>query len=315
MATKQYIVIKNTIKSNIVDDLIKLFFYNGFYLFGGCVRDYIMAKKKFYPHDFDIGVDNIEDAKSMLIKTLQFSFDITTEDAIGRNFDTVHSKMILIHRHITSTEPLQFIIDISHKNVIGSNLDFDVNGIYMPSLKTFTIAESVNDISFMDIVNNINKKKFKILKSYQLQGLRSNGIVSNSVKLIEFVKMMERTTKMLTRGWKINDQKLEDIFKPCLIKEMHDDGFCNICSADYNQYELELHCCQQIICFSCALEHIKARFSNSTICCPYCRGDPFGWKTNYNSNIDSDLPDLIDIGDSLRLEYNFPELSSMHEVD
>lgn len=284
MSIKQQIAFKNTIKYSIVDDLIALFFQNKYHLFGGCVRDYIIATKKFYPIDFDIGVDNVEKAKSMLMSKLEFTFDINHYDVKDKDLRLIHSKMILTHKHIDSSEPLEFIIDISHKSVIGSNIDFDVNSIYMPSHQTFSIIDSMGNIPLMDILNNINRRKFRILKTFHRPTISriTEGITVNSTKLIEFIKIMDRTAKMLNRGWKLYHQKIEDVFDPCLIKELPSDktnGICNICSSEYKQYELELNCCHQFICFTCALEHIKARFSNSNIFCPYCRGDPFGWGT------------------------------------
>jgi hypothetical protein len=281
MSVRQDLVVKTTIKAQLVDALIALFFEKGYIIFGGCVRDYILTKKKYYPMDFDIGVDSVYDANKTIKDALKFSFEIMDVDS-----HQTHSKMILTHKHLKSTEPLEFIIDISERNVIGSNLDFDVNGIYMPDAYTFKIPRTIN-ISLMSIVNNINKKKFRILKAYKPPNVaRIQDIASNSAKVCEYVKMMDRTVKMLNRGWTLNKQNLEDIFVPCLIKKTCDieEKICFICSTDYRQYELELDCCKKVMCFPCALNHVKARYSNSEIMCPYCRGDPFGWKTNGGNN-------------------------------
>src|SRR5271166_36355 len=123
MSVRQDLVVKTTIKAQLVDALIALFFEKGYIIFGGCVRDYILTKKKYYPMDFDIGVDSVYDANKTIKDALKFSFEIMDVDS-----HQTHSKMILTHKHLKSTEPLEFIIDISERNVIGSNLDFDVNG-------------------------------------------------------------------------------------------------------------------------------------------------------------------------------------------
>lgn len=287
MSVEERAVRQGSAKHKLVDALIKLFFENGFIIFGGCVRDYIIPKYKLYPIDFDIGVDDINEAKTIIINTLYFSFDIEEEN-IENDGEINHSKLELIHKFSSTKKPIKLSIDISLKKVIGSNLDFDVNSIYMTNDRSFHLVDSIQFNSLTEIINNINRKKFRILKTYKkpMQTRREIGINESSKKLIEYVKIMERTSKMLSRGYKLSDQILEEIFEPCLIKKIDNltnncdvCNICNICASNFRPYELELYCCKQIICFSCVLNHIKGRYGNTDIFCPYCRGDPFGWKT------------------------------------
>ncbi len=286
MSVEERTIRRGSIKHKLVDALIKLFFENGFTLFGGCVRDYIIPKNKLYPVDFDIGVDNIDEARTIITSALLFSFDIE-EDNTENNGEINHSKLKLIHKFSSDKKPIKFCIDISFKRVIGSNLDFDVNSIYMTNDRSFHLVDSLEYNSLTEIIDNINHKKFRILKTYKkpMRTRTQIGINKSSKKLIEYIKMMDRTSRMLSRGYKLCDQKLEEIFEPCLIKKINECGEtdseqeCNICTSKFKTYELELDCCKQMICFSCTLNHIKGRFGNTDIFCPYCRGDPFGWKT------------------------------------
>ena len=308
MSVEERAVRQGSAKHKLVDALIKLFFENGYTIFGGCVRDYIIPKYKLYPVDFDIGVDDINEAKTIIINTLCFSFDIEEEN-IDNNGEINHSKLELTHRFSSTKKPIKLTIDISLKKVIGSNLDFDVNSIYMTNDRSFHLVDSIQYNSLTEIINNINRKKFRILKTYKkpIQTRTQMGINESSKKLIEYIKMMDRTSKMLSRGYKLSDQILEEIFEPCLIKKIDNStsnecnisNTCNICASNFKPYELELDCCKQIICFSCAINHIKGRFGNTDIFCPYCRGDLFGWKTTkgntYNDEEEEDRPINIDI--------------------
>ena len=280
-------VINNSIKCKLVDSIIELLFGSGCILFGGAVRDYQLSKQKMYPTDFDIGVDNISEMMNYLIEKLGFSFDIEKNE-FKYNEIVSHAKIHLKYKFSNATSKkglIEFDIDISEKSVIGSNLDFDVNGVYMPDSRSYHLVNQLPPNSLCDVIDHINKRKFTILKTFKKPKISriQMGISESSKKLIEFLKIMERTCKMFNRGWKLNDQKIEEIFEPCLIKENNptDDNEkkCTICGDDFKKYELELDCCQKMICFVCALEHVKSRFANSEIPCPYCRGDPFGWNT------------------------------------
>lgn len=282
MSSIQQIVVKRTLKYKIVNDLILLFFKHNFFIFGGCVRDFILSKNKYYPYDFDIGVDNIDNAKEKLIDALEFCFNIESDDIISKENNVVHSKLKITYKHNATLDPLIFIIDISHKSIIGTNVDFDVNSIYMPNSKTFTLVDSISNTYLIDVIENINKRKFSIIKRFPAPQLSrcEEGIVNNSQKVLEFVKFMERTSKMLNRGWKLKKQNLTDVFDPCLIKEVQPD-VCTLCRDTFSKYEIETNCCKKELCFTCAVTLIKTNYHNTEINCPFCRGDLFGRKTNH----------------------------------
>lgn len=292
MSFKQEKVINTSLKKMLVDSLIDFFFENKCLLFGGCVRDYIISKTKIYPNDFDIGVDNINNIKDEFTNRLGYCYEISCYD-IKKNTTVIHSNMQLIYKYKTKGELIKFTIDISPKTIIGSNLDIDVNGIYMSDRQSFHLMKIIKNVSLIDIINKINKKKFTILKTFNPPvGSRTQiGIEKSSHDLLEFIKIMERTVKMMCRGWKL-DGDLTATFNPLLIKQIDksiDETKCNICDTSFKKYEMELNCCKKIICFSCAVNHIKSKYGNSEICCPYCRGDPFGWKTtklNNNANLE-----------------------------
>lgn len=278
------IIRKTTTATRLIDELINMFFKNGFILFGGCIRDYIISKKKTYPHDFDIGVDDIEQAIKIINDTLGFTFNISESSTFRENAIS-HSKLTLEYKFSSKKHPIVLYIDIVPKSIIGAHLDFDVNSICMRSHSDYYIV--CNDdslLSLISIIENINKKKFKVMRTYSKPDFdrRQMGTKINSLRLIEYIKIMERTAKMMSRGYKLNNQKLGDIFEPMLIKnttQSQKTSECNICSNTFKKYELELNCCKQLICFTCALNHVKGKFHNSEIQCPYCRGDPFGWNT------------------------------------
>ena len=304
------IITKNSLKGKLIDNLIEFLFSHNYFIFGGVVRDYIIPERKREPSDFDIGVENIENAIKKMVKGLSFSFIIKKESLEYKN-KIVHSKLILNYKLRTD---ITFIIDISNKNIIGSNLDFDANGIYMTDKFTFKIMDKLIDHSLSNIIMNIKNKKFKVMKTFKLpeKNRFQMGIRNNSKDLLEYIKFMERTCKMLSRGWKLNKQKLEDIFNPCLIKKvLNKDSKCCICFDIFNKFEIELFCCKQLICFSCCFDHIKARFNNSEIACPFCRGDLFGWKTinldgeifPINDSINMLSSDIL-FGDIIPLIYN-----------
>jgi len=308
MTTPQKRVVKESIKCKLVDELINLFFASGYIFFGGGVRDYIISKKKLYPTDFDIGVNNVKNAKENLITSLKFTFKIEDEDIIKNN-KIVHSKLKLTYKH---KESLVLHIDISYKKVVGSNQDFDVNGLYMTNHKTFHLVDSLSSHNLADIIIQITKKKFKVLKTYKKpeKSRMQIGVANSSKKLIEYLKIMERVSKMFGRGWKLNKQKLDEIFEPCLIKKINIDETeeknCAICTTEFKTYELELYCCKNIMCFTCAIGHVKERFNNSEIACPYCRGDPFGWETNGYSR-ENDAVEEEEIEEPEEVELEEPE--------
>ncbi len=277
---------KDTCKGKLFKEICELIFSNHYTLFGGTIRDYKISKHKLYPYDIDIGVDDIKSAQKKLIERLKFCFDYESIKNKKKG-KTVHIKLNIKYKF---DKNIEFCIDISNKQVIGSNIDFDVNGVYMPDKYTYCIVESLSGLELTEIISNINKKRFKIISKYNRPVIKRNrSIKKNSEKLMEFIKMMQRVSKMLNRGWKLHDQVLEDVFNPCLIKELDEssldefDKDCGICSETFKKYELELNCCKKIICYTCAIKHIKSRFNNSEIPCPYCRGDPFGWLTTNNS--------------------------------
>src|SRR5205807_10250601 len=101
----------------------------------------------------------------------------------------------------------------------------------------------------------------------------------------EFIYVMQRTSLLINNGWKLNKQKIEQLFTPNLIIDLRNikdikDKICPICLSE-NKFALSLYCCNKMICFDCSLKHVDARYNNSVIECPYCRGDLFGWYTNF----------------------------------
>lgn len=281
---------KKSMKDKLIEQLFAYIFTNNYLLFGGTVRDYVIPAKgkKVYPTDIDIGVDNVKSAIDHIQKNLNFCFDIETDIINGKASEIIHAKVTLTYKF--STKPIKFYIDMSNKKVVGSNLDFDVNGIYMSDIRTYKLVESLNPYSFTELIDKINKKKFNILKTYKPPaGSRTQlGIVESSKKLVEYIKMMERTAKMLHRGWKLEKQTKEEIFEPCLIHvmvEADEEKACGICGEEFDKYSLQFNCCKKLSCFGCALNHVKSRFNNTEIPCPYCRGDPFGWNTIKKSRI------------------------------
>lgn len=310
----QKIISKMSLRGKLIENLLEFLFSNNYFIFGGTVRDYIIPDKKRSPSDFDIGVNDIEEAIIEIEKKLSFSFFIE-RDIIKCNNIIAHCKLILKYKF---RENMYFVIDISKKEVIGSNIDFDVNGIFMTEKSTYKIIDKMKNYSLSQIINNIQNKQFKIMKSFNVpeKSRWGMGIKESSKQLLEFIKFMERTSKMLNRGWKLDGQLIEDIFQPCLIKKISNlDDRCRICTNKFNKYELELNCCKQILCFSCCYEYIKARFGNSEIPCPFCRGDPFGWKTLndvQNENL-IDLPTFDELGITGGIITTYEGIWSNHE--
>ena len=307
-------VINNSIKSKLIDSILNLIYNKGYILFGGAVRDYIIPKNKLYPTDIDIGVDNITTALKDLSTELQFCFDVKIDKLMVHGVNH-HTKMQLTYKFLNS---INFCIDISNKKIIGSNLDFNVNGIYMTNERTYHLVSVLPAKSLCEIIDKINQKKFQIIKTYKRPQLSrsKSGIEISSKNLVEYIKMMDRTSKMLNRDWKLDKQNLDDIFEPNLIKLIDINNVegpnktCVICSNYFKKYELQLDCCKTNMCFNCTLKHIKSRYNNSEISCPFCRGDPFGWKTiKIDGLIESSGNDF-----NSEIEYDYEENAIEHSI-
>src|SRR5579885_2079614 len=161
---KQKIISKTSLRGKLIENLLDFLFSNKYFIFGGVVRDYIIPKKKKCPNDFDIGVDSIKDAIENIERQLSFCFYFEKE-SIEYNKDIVHSKITL---HYKFRDNMKFILDISPKKIIGSNLDFDINGIYMTEKFTYKIMDKLKDYSLSEITNNIQNKRFQIMKSFDI---------------------------------------------------------------------------------------------------------------------------------------------------
>lgn len=298
-------------KEKIIENLIDFLFEEEYFLFGDIVINYILPSKnkKKYPLDINISVYSINESIEQIKAGLSFCFDIKINSINGRNDEQIHATLILTYKFANA---IVMNINLFTGEYSVSDVNFDMDGVYMTDRKTIKLVDKLEVESFSELMNNINKKKFRILTKFSPPvGSRAQlGIPESSTKLIDFIKTMEEVTKMFNRGWKLDKQKLEEVFDPCLIHAVdrnNDNQKCELCDNKFHNYSLELYCCKKNICFNCSVEHVKARFNNSEIHCPYCRGDAFGWKTikpiqpkeaNESAQADltdEDMPELEDV--------------------
>ena len=282
-------------KLKFIQEIIDYVFEMNYWLYGGTIRDYILPKKKVMPNDIDIGVDDTDHALTCFKTYFEDKFtidEIKEDELISYN---KHTTIKMIHKEVND----EIMVDISEKKNIGSRLDFDVNGIYMLDNFTYKLVPVLNLLNIGDIMRKINRKKFNLINIYYPKESRNeSNIVKNSLELIEFLKIMYRTTKMFKKGWRLENQTLTEIFKPCLIDNLGKSLNCTICSKELNDYALKLNCCEKQTCFECGLKFIKNKFYDQEIFCIFCHGDPFGWHTckeNIKSTINTDNDILIKI--------------------
>lgn len=266
----------NKKKKYSIDRLIDILFKNNYMIFRNVVTEYIILKKR-YSSLIEIISRKINICKIFkdIRKVLKNNeFNILNENKIT---DDVNNKILL---EIQDKNKIIIKLIIYPYNKINDTEIIDIHKLYMKNYDNYLTSSNNNVI---DIINNVNNKRFNILIEEIKKPVvpRMNDIISNSDKLLYFVCVMRDISLMLNNGYKLNsNQQLENILKPCLIKKMNNNQLnCNICYNKMEKYECELFCCKKEICFTCLINDINARYNNSEIMCPYCRGDLFGWDT------------------------------------
>ena len=260
---------------------------------GGWVRDFVIRGE--IPNDLDLFVRNIPETVKLIKLILGMTFNVKCEENDDDyNIDRKGVRIVAEHRTLPSANDpnKKYIlsIDINDKAFCTTPPDLDVNCLSLSS-QHMTVKNPLSIADLSQIINNIKNKEFVILfKQTKSLISRSNNIKINSDYVMISIKMQARIAKRLNGGWqihKINNSPTEilkylrKIFNECVIQYSKDDGMCALCQEEEfgDKFCCELVCCKNKICFSCAHKHIKARYNNSSIECPYCRGDPFGMKT------------------------------------
>jgi len=261
-----------SIELKMIDNLFKLIFENKGIICGSPIREYVLPSKdnKVCPTELYIYSSNTESFYKNMLLSLKFCFDIRTEN---------YHKNVIMYINYKFHSDIKFNLHIYPQNFPIPNMIIDVNNFIMAKPDNYTVPK---DTSIIDIVNKINTKQFNILQTFKIPkgNRRQIGIVESSTNLLSFIETMYHVCQMLENYWILENQYIEEIFEPCLMKKAPEGNSCDICSEEFNKYELELNCCKKMICFQCAINQIRTRFDNSEINCPFCRGDLFGWKTN-----------------------------------
>ena len=310
-----------------LDKLIDLLFDNQYILIGRVVTDYLLATNKKYVTAVSAitnksnrqtilsEIENILDPTFSILKLHFSSAVIADENKIGKVIIFDQSTKVTIYLKIYILE------QVKNRTFI------DINNIIMTS---HTNIQALNcGWSVSELIDTLNKNQFNIKKNFTKPDRpRIQNVANNSEKLSEFVMAQEIVRNRLIRGFRIEDKSnINSIFEPNLIKNLTNSTLtdCPLCLNRFKKYELELHCCQQVICFNCAIKHIDSRYNNSEIPCPFCRGDPFGWNTITKSEVKSTGPraprdDYSDsegeqISFDEELEYTEPVDSTLDEVE
>lgn len=295
------------LRLKILDQLIETLFEIKGCLAGDVLNDYILAKRKTSPNLIEFYCTNIKEKFNKFKERVKFCFHIEQKKYCVDKSKTYH--MILIYKF---DEKIKFNILFQVQPYSLTTL-FDIDHIYMKDKNNYYVGDK---ISLVDIINQINQKKFTILNTYKPPEVtRVQMTVKNHSPLIyDFVRVMHKTCVYLDKGWKLKDQKLEDVFNPCLITSIdrEKEQECLICSNGLKKYEIKLHCCGKIICTNCAMDQIVSRYDNTDISCPFCRGDLFNWKSaqkeiasvapEVNDDIDDDVEE--DSGDDAEEELD-----------
>lgn len=319
MSQAKYIKINvNDVKINLINKLINFAFEHEYILYGNIIWNYMLVdpKKRVIPKVIDLIKHpsiKMKDAIKKINDNLKFTFEINkidrhmniegnnehmNEDINEDNDENIDNdkdkdKNLTINLELTynffKDNPIKFNLNIHTESIILNEQIFDIDNIIMSNDRTFKLIDDVPSCKFIEIFNNIQSKKFKLNQKFSPPTKSRNklGITEASNDLLIFIKSMNKTRLLLEKGWKLSDQKIENIFNPCIIHKINVNTVCNICNNDLKiyTYGIKLNCCSQILCFNCCIKHINAKFYNSEISCPYCRGDLFGWNTTNTNNL------------------------------
>lgn len=278
-------------KNKIVEELFKLLLQT-YSIKGSSVREYIISNKiSEEPINFDVNSMNVMSVDKLIKDNLKFCFNISKRESENNNIINTKLHLKLVYKFASDVIINITVCEIDPNNMTKDKIDFDIDGLcIIKNLNTYTLCNTL-DYSLGEIINKINLKVFKIMKTFKQPTTSriQTQIKASSTKLMEFLEIMHKTNNMFIQGWKLDNQQLQDVFEPLLMYESdnlnEDNNKCNICNDKYIKYCLKLYCCSKTLCFQCAIDHVESRFANSEIPCPYCRGDPFGWKTiDINTN-------------------------------
>lgn len=285
-------------RETLLADLFELVFEQKFNVFGLSAINYFLTEpKNTNTTSINIFKDSEKDVcvlAKKLKKILRFSFDITMhykryEEYDECSYDSEEEEEDEIIRQVTMSlkykykKNIDFTINIHHGPFYNLNFTFDFEGICMTDKNTLTINKAVShSYSLIDAMKSITNKKFRILPSFCVceHNRKEMGIKQSTKRLLRYIDASKEVVDVLNQGFTLQeDQKLEEIFDPCLIAETAQQP-CSICHNNMQKYELKLYCCKQFMCFNCSYDYIKSRSDNSEIFCPFCKGDPFGCHTN-----------------------------------
>lgn len=260
--------------TEFITSIVQIAFDNGLVLFGGAIRSFILNE---FPNDLDFTFTDYKSRESFLKCLVDANYWVAKIEGKYNKMCSSYS-VIDLNNHENG-----ITIDLVFRNSFGKDPDFDVNSLIMKSFDEINVANGI-DLSIQEILENILKRKFNIIKSKKEFTSRTDNLVNNSLYLIRFIKMQSRIAKMLSRGWECPKEDIKQHFYPLLIKENKNKesncSMCSFCKKKLNaNYILQLYCCGYSTCDDCFLEYIKANFENSEIYCPFCLEDPTGLQT------------------------------------
>ena len=280
----------------LLENIYTLIFQQKLHVIGLTAIDYFLTNPKKHTHVINVCPDNdknvVKIAKKFK-KALSFSFNIhigyVKFDDCDDSYDDSESedndeseqvqiaKMTIIYKY---SEGIAFHINIHHGPLTSLDIIFDFECISIKNSDTLVVTDLVEDYTMASAVKAIANKKFRLVMGHRPSGIPRNelGPIDSTNELMSYITISANTAELLNNGWKVSGPKLDKVFDPCLIT-LAPKANCSICSNAFRKYELKLTCCQQTICFSCAHEYIHSRACNSEIFCPFCKGDPFGFKT------------------------------------
>lgn len=268
----------------ILDSLVELNYKIS--LFGGVVRDFVLSeftKEIVSFNDLDIIIvpknDNnmsIEIFINKIINTLDnFGIIKSFQDGgycmkIGCDTYDCYIRKLLCN--IDGQEIKIDFVGIPD----GNNCDFTCNGLkidmglFEKQLNLSSIVHIKSDKYLYDALNDIREKKLRMAISYHNYDLK---IINN---LRQFLKIIERTVKMMERGW-IPVDDIKEILDNIGVCEKTDDFKCCISWADIKdvpgKYIIKSPCCKSsYYTVDAWINYIKNDKSEDIFAkCPLCR--------------------------------------------
>jgi hypothetical protein len=238
------------------------------YLFGGCIRDYIL---KVEPNDYDVGF--FGDASRIFIRSIvqKFQQDSLLEFKSFFDIDDVkNEKYLCFPCEITLPKSKKRVkIDLVVRDEISLNLDFSVNSLQVEMCGLNRDSGNISifssrKFSIKEVIDHIEKKELHFMFSKNVCQLcdRGNHIDDNGnhyqkIKyskeyLVSNGKFLERLNKMLSKGFIPRTM-------PCYTVEK----FCEICK--HKCPNVLQSSCHHTYCVGCITKYYEVEAQKKTI--------------------------------------------------